>query len=149
MSSRLRLAGFFPYRCTRLAERISVALSRTYVERFAIGVAEWRILATLGEYGRMQARDIGLHTNMDKVRVSRAVRQLRDKGHLVSEVVPSDNRATLLGLSATGRRLYRRIAPEALAWESSLLAPLSAEERQTMARIIDKLEQRLTELADA
>jgi DNA-binding MarR family transcriptional regulator len=148
MAETLELATFFPYRCNKLTERISLSLSRIYVERFGISVAEWRVLATLGERRQMQARDIARHTNMDKVRVSRAVRQLTDRGLLLREVLANDNRAALLRLSAAGQRLYRRIVPEALAWEQSLLQPLSARERDLLDKVLLKLDARLDQLGE-
>jgi len=146
MTEQLQLEHFYPYRCARLAEQISQSMSRDYVDRFGISIAEWRILATLGEHAQMQARDIALHTNLDKVRVSRAVKLLVGKDYLHSEVMASDNRASMLSLSRDGRALYRQLVPQVLAWEESLLEPLNARERRAFDRILIKLDQRLAEL---
>lgn len=148
MTNRLKLANFLPYRCNNLAEQISFSLSRIYVERFDVSVAEWRILATLGEGGEMQAKQIGRATNMDKVRVSRAVSRLRARELLERTPCETDSRAALLSLSPSGRRLFSRIAPQALQWEEQLLEPLSASERQSLFRMIEKLETRLGEMGE-
>jgi len=79
MSDTLTLQHFLPYRCNRLAEQISVSLSRIYVDQFGISVAEWRVLVTLAQEGELRAKNIGQLTNMDKVRVSRAVSALNNK----------------------------------------------------------------------
>ena len=59
MTELLRLQSFLPYRCANLAERISVALSRIYVDQFGVSIAEWRILATLAEHDQLRAQQIG------------------------------------------------------------------------------------------
>ncbi|MEP0201491.1 MAG: MarR family transcriptional regulator [Halioglobus sp.] len=146
MTKKLNLAQFLPYRCNNLAEQISFSLSRIYVERFGVSVAQWRILATLGDGSEMQAKEIGRVTNMDKVRVSRAVTSLRSRGLLERKPCDTDSRAALLSLSSEGQHLYRRIAPEALRWEEQLLQPLSHAERQSLFGMIEKLETRLGEM---
>jgi len=146
--NQLRLENFFPYRSVSLAERISNALSKIYVSRYGIAVGEWRVMATLGEFEQMQARDIGCHAKMDKVRVSRAVKQLREKGLLQTEVLEDDHRGSMLRLSDEGKALYQKIVPEALAWERELLAPLSPEDRKSLDRIFAQLDQRLVDLLE-
>jgi len=149
MTKKLTLAQFLPYRCNNLAEQISFSLSRIYVERFGVSIAQWRILATLGDSGEMQAKQIGQATNMDKVRVSRAVASLRSRDLLERKPCETDSRAALLSLSSSGRRLYGRIAPEALWWEEQLLQPLTAAERRTLFGMIEKLETRLVEMEES
>jgi DNA-binding MarR family transcriptional regulator len=146
MSENLSLRQFLPYRCNNLAEQISVSLSRIYVDKFGISIPGWRILVTLAEYGELGAKEVARLTSMDKVRVSRAVANLMNQGLLSRRVSETDSRATLLSLSPDGRDLFERIAPEALAWEQQLLAPLSKSEQQSLSRILDKLEGRLSQL---
>lgn len=147
MNDELRLQRFLPYRCNNLAEKISVSLSRIYVEEFGVSIPQWRILATLAEDNRLPAKRIGELTNMDKVRVSRAVSSLVEDGLLVRQARADDNRSSLLRLSARGRRLYRRIVPKALAWEQSLVATLSVSEQRTLFRLLDKLDDRVEALS--
>ena len=148
MSETLSLKQFLPYRCNNLAEQISVSLSRIYVDKFGITIPGWRILVTLAEYGELQAKEVARLTSMDKVRVSRAVAILLEKDLLDRRVCGNDSRATILSLSAAGNSLYQRIAPEALAWERKLVEPLSKSEQQSLLRILDKLEGRISELAE-
>ncbi len=147
MSDTLSLKQFLPYRCNSLAEQISVSLSRIYVDKFGITVAGWRILVTLAEYGELQAKEVARLTNMDKVRVSRAVATMLDNKLLERRVCDSDSRVTILCLNAAGKALYQRIAPEALAWEAELVAPLSKSEQRSLVQILDKLEGRLEQMA--
>ncbi len=140
MEQTLTLQNFLPYRCANLAEKISVSLSRVYVERFGISIAEWRIIATLGESRELQAKQISRQTNMDKVRVSRAVSSLESRGLLQRRPDAGDSRAALLSLTSAGVDLYSELVPQALDWERALVEQLSADERDTFFRILDKLE---------
>ncbi len=146
MTELLRLQSFLPYRCANLAERVSVALSRIYVDQFGVSIAEWRILATLAEHDQLRAQQIGVLTNMDKVRVSRAVSSLQDKKLLLKTPCEQDSRAMDLRLSPGGKRLYKRIVPRALAWEKSLAEPLSSAEMATLFQLLDKLDARVEQL---
>ena len=148
MADSLSLQNFLPYRCNNLAQQISTSLSRIYVDRFGISIAEWRILVTLAEYGELQSKAIAGHTGMDKVRVSRAVALLEGKGMLTRRPCDRDSRAALLALNGEGRDMYQRIVPQALAWEQALLQPLSAEEQAKLFEMIERLEGRLAELTE-
>ena len=66
-----------------VASLVSQALSRIYAERYGIGVPEWRVLVTLGQYGMMTGKAIGAHSHMHKTKVSRAV-ALLEKRKLVA-----------------------------------------------------------------
>src|SRR4051812_39923983 len=79
----LDLDGFLPYRLDILAEGVSRALSRLYKEPYGLGVPEWRVLAHLGQYAPIAARDIAAHSRMHKTKVSRAVAELEQLGFVV------------------------------------------------------------------
>jgi hypothetical protein len=63
----LKLEDFLPYRLNVCANIVSNALSRIYAERYKIGVPEWRVLVTLGQFGMMTAKAIGIHSHMHKL----------------------------------------------------------------------------------
>ena len=69
----LKLESFLPYRLNVVSSLTSQALSSVYATRYRIGVPEWRVLVTLGEYGVMTAKAVGAHSHMHKTKVSRAV----------------------------------------------------------------------------
>ena len=143
MPDTLSLQQFLPYRCVTLAERISTSLSRIYAEQFGVSVAEWRILTVLAENDRLQASDVGRIVRMDKVKVSRAVAALVERKLLLRTPSKEDGRASDLRLSAAGKRLYDQIVPKALAWEQSLVEPLSDREQEMLFQVFDKLEARV------
>lgn len=153
MSTRTRRAPldldrFLPYRLDILAESVSRALSRLYQDRYGLGVPEWRVLAHLGQFAPIAARDIGAHSRMHKTKVSRAVAALERLGFLVRTGNDDDRRAALLSLTAKGRAAYDDLAPRAADFARHLLDDLSAAERRALDSAIDKLLKKLQDDPD-
>lgn len=143
----LILQQFIPYRMVNTAKRISDNLSRIYGrEEFGVTIPEWRILARLAEDDRLNSRDIGRITQMDKSKVSRGVKLLDSRGLLIKEKDEKDNRVTYLSLSEAGRRLYHELAPHALEWESNLIGALDTSEYRDLMRILEKLDKQLDQM---
>jgi DNA-binding MarR family transcriptional regulator len=147
MPKDLSLQEFLPYRLNNAAERISVALSRIYISEFDVNIAEWRVLAALNERRVVMAKDVVNFTHMDKVRVSRAVKHLEEKGFIQRQTSMSDSRAAELSLTKKGREIYKEIVPRALEWQQELLEPLSEIDKQELMRILNRLENRVEEMA--
>jgi DNA-binding MarR family transcriptional regulator len=145
----LELERFLPYRLNVVAESVSRALSRLYAERYGIGIPEWRVIATLGEYRRMTATEVGAHSRMHKTKVSRAVAALEAKGLAAREANADDLRAAFLTLTPRGRRVYQDLAPRALAFERALDAALGARERAHLDALLHRLETLAQELAQS
>ncbi|WP_325894290.1 MarR family winged helix-turn-helix transcriptional regulator [Grimontia sp. NTOU-MAR1] len=144
----LMLNQFLPYRMVNLADGISNACSKIYREEFDVSIPEWRILARLAEHEKLNAKDIGDITFMDKSRVSRAVKLLEDKGLLLKVKDNTDNRASFLSLSESGRDLYAKIAPKALDWEAELIDVLDTVEYRDFLRVLEKLDARLEKMKE-
>ena len=136
----LELDRFLPYRLSVLSNRISQDIARLYAQRFALSVTEWRVLAVLGRYPELSANEVAERTAMDKVAVSRAVASLIRDGRLKRRMHGDDRRRSVLALSAKGYRIYDEVAPLALQFERELLSRLGAEDRRTLARILDHLD---------
>lgn len=135
----LDLEHFLPYRLSVLSNRISEGIAQTYRNRFGLSVTEWRAIAIVGRYPRIAATEVAQRSAMDKVAVSRAVRNLLERGLLEREASDSDRRAKHLTLSEDGQDVYDRIVPEARAYEQRLLAALDPDDRAALDRAIDRL----------
>ncbi len=136
----VKLETFVPYRIAVLSSSVSKSVADLYSDRFSISITEWRTIAVLGNYQPLSANEICERTNLDKVQVSRAVTRLTNAGLLLRRTDKSDRRKAELRLSARGMRIYHRIVPLALAWEERFLSVLDEEEKQTLNRLLDKLE---------
>lgn len=137
------LDQFLPYRINRLADRISDKLSKLYAKDYALNVAQWRILAWLSHGEELTARKICIATNMDKVRVSRAIQSLEERNLLTRSPSSHDQRVHVLSLSDAGQTLLAELIPQAQAWEAELLAVLTSNEYRDLFNIMGKLERQL------
>jgi DNA-binding MarR family transcriptional regulator len=138
----LILERFLPYRLSVLMLRVSNAIARSYERRFDLSVPEWRVMAVLGRFGPLSAMGVGEKTQMDKVRVSRAVARLVSAGRVSRRTDAADRRRAVLALTPAGRAIHRQIVPHAQRVEARLLAGLTEEERGALDHLLDKLEAR-------
>jgi DNA-binding MarR family transcriptional regulator len=142
----LKLEHFLPYQLNVVASLVSLALSRVYARRYGIGVPEWRVLVTLGQYGVMTGKAIGAHTHMHKTKVSRAVALMEKRKLLVRRANRDDMRESFLSLTGTGRAMYEEVAPHALDFAHRLTQILDASDREAFNRALKQLTERSAEL---
>jgi len=144
----LDLETFLPYRLSVLSNRISNAIARVYARRFGLSIPEWRLIAVLGRFGPLSANGVAGRTYMDKVRVSRAVQRLLDRGLVERAIDGADRRRSILRLSPDGAAIRAEVAPLALDIESRLLAVLSPADRADLDRILKLLDARADTFLD-
>ena len=72
--AKLQLEQFLPYRLNRIASAVSQDFRSIYGPNHDLTIPEWRVLATLGQFEELSAKEIGRHSSMHKTKVSRAVR---------------------------------------------------------------------------
>jgi DNA-binding MarR family transcriptional regulator len=143
----LKLEEFLPYRLNVLASLVSQALSRVYAERYGIGVPEWRVLVTLGQYRVMTGKAIGAHSHMHKTKVSRAVAELEKRKLLARRANRADKREAFLSLTPAGRAMYENLAPVALDFANRLFEVLKPADRAAFDRAVKHLTDRSARLA--
>ena len=145
----LKLETFLPYRLNVVASLVSQALSRIYSERYGIGVPEWRLLVTLGQYGTMTGKAVGAHSHMHKTKVSRAVALLEKRKLVARRLNREDMREAFLSLTPTGRAVYEELAPIALDFTKHLTEAIAPADRAAFDRAIDNLTRKSATLAPA
>jgi DNA-binding MarR family transcriptional regulator len=143
----LKLEDFLPYRLNVVASLVSQALSRIYADRYAIGVPEWRVLVTLGQYGMMTGKAIGAHSHMHKTKVSRAVALLEKRKLVTRRANRADLRESFLALTPAGRAMYVDLAPIALDFAKRLSEVVEPTDRAAFERAVDRLTERSAKLA--
>lgn len=142
----IELERFLPYRLNVVAETVSRALSKIYARRYGMSVPEWRVIATLGQYDRMTAKQIGAHSHMHKTKVSRAAARLIDAELVLREPNVQDMREAHLTLSAKGREIYASIVPQALGFADQLFDGVNESERELLERLLVRLENRARQM---
>lgn len=140
---KLQLETFLPYRLNRLADAVSREFSGLYKDRHGLTRPEWRLLATLGQFGTMTATAVGVHSAMHKTKVSRAVAELERRRWLARKADGDDRRVEHLSLTKTGTDAYRDMVPVALAFQRRLLAALPEGNQAALLSGISALEASL------
>lgn len=135
----MNLQDFFPYRLAVLAEVVSQSLAQVYRERFGLTRDEWRVLAALADCGTVKTARVIEHTTLEKMQVSRAVQRLEEAGLVERKPDPDDGRGWMVGLTGSGRALYRKIVPVVEAREAFLLDALEPTERQLLDAALAKI----------
>jgi DNA-binding MarR family transcriptional regulator len=141
----VQLENFLPHRLNVLSSLVSQALTRVYAQ-YGIGIPEWRVLVSLGQFGVMTGKAIGARTHMHKTKVSRAVAQLEQRKFLARRANRADLREAFLSLTPAGRAVYDELAPRALEFTHRLSEAVPPADRAAFDRVIQQLTERSAKL---
>src|SRR5215475_11498435 len=127
------------YRVYALASSLSKGAMRFYLAKFGLALPEMRLLSTLGSHRHLSSLEFVKLTAMDKGLVSRVLNSLAKRGCV--EQVPSaaGSGRRVWTLSRTGAALVARLRPVWKERESQLQADLSAQERELLLRLLDRI----------
>ncbi|SCA55509.1 Putative transcriptional regulator, MarR family (fragment) [Candidatus Terasakiella magnetica] len=143
----LILDQYLPYRMAVIAHLMSQGFAKRYSKEYDMTIGEWRVMANLGHIEPQSGHEIGAHSHLDKVQVSRAVARLEKKGWIQREGDTVDRRRNLLKLTAEGRIVFERLGKLALDFEDDVSGALNTEEYAALDRILIKLSKRAESLA--
>lgn len=137
------LERFLPYLLNQAAEATSRGFFTAYRDRYGMTRTQWRVMANLGKFGAMTARDICAISHIEKTKVSRAVAALEEEGMLLRMPSEEDRRAEILSLTAKGKAAFSDLGRLALSYDVSLRARLGPKQ----AAQLDSLLKRLMSIA--
>ncbi|MDP8918335.1 MAG: MarR family transcriptional regulator [Pseudomonadota bacterium] len=138
--AKIQLETFLPYRLNRIAAAVSQDFRSVYGPHHDLTIPEWRVLATLGQFEEISAKEIGQHSSMHKTKVSRAVRALEERRWLKRRESEADRREEILTLTASGQKAYREIVPKAVEFERRIVDELGPEAKPFLAAL-ERLEK--------
>lgn len=133
------LQEFLPYLLNQAAEATSRGFQAAYRDRYGFTRTQWRVLANLGKFGAMTARDICAISHIEKTKVSRAVAALEQAGMLARAPSPSDRRAELLSLTDRGRAVFADLGRLALAFDRQLRTMLGEGDARQLVALLRRL----------
>lgn len=136
-----RLADFLPYLLSVTSNAVSGRVAEAYRARFGLRIAEWRVMAVLGDAGALTQRDLTAATLMDKVAVNRACKELEDRGLADRTANEKDGRSHHLELTGEGRAMHARIMPLAIEIEARLFETFSDADRANFSRLLAKVRE--------
>ncbi|WP_371225448.1 MarR family winged helix-turn-helix transcriptional regulator [Roseovarius sp. 2305UL8-3] len=127
------------YRLAFLTNFMREPLLRRMEREYGLIRPEWTVLICLVFRDGLTSRDICEVTEQPSNTISRAVSALLDKGMIRRQTDPRDGRRKLLYLESAGREQHDAV----MAWfteaEAHLTACLSAEERDTLEALLDRM----------
>jgi DNA-binding MarR family transcriptional regulator len=126
------LTAFLPYLLNQAAEATSRSFQQVYRARHGLTRTQWRVMAHLGRFGAMTARDICRLSHVEKTKVSRAVAALQVRGWLRRDPAPHDGRAEMLSLTETGQAVFADLGLAAQDHDTQLRQTLGATQVATL-----------------
>ena len=133
------LQDFLPYLLNQAAEATSRGFQATYRDRYGLTRTQWRVMANLGRFGAMTARDIGPISHIEKTKVSRAVAGMESEGLLIRTTSDQDRRAENLSLTPKGSAVFAEIGQRALEFDADLRKRLGPEVAARIDRILREI----------
>ena len=130
------LQDFLPYLLNQAAEAASRGFQEIYRSRYGMTRTQWRVMANLGKFGAMTARDICIISHIEKTKVSRAVAGLEHEGLLARSPSSQDRRAEVLSLTDKGLAVFADLGREAINYDRALRARLGQQVAGNLNRIL-------------
>ncbi|WP_022894384.1 MarR family winged helix-turn-helix transcriptional regulator [Agromyces subbeticus] len=123
-----RFAQRSTWHLSTLAQRSHRLLAAAFAERGRRGY-DFRVLASLDEFGDLHQAAVGRHTGLDPSDVTQTVRDLEAAGDVVRRPSTEDRRRMVIAITAVGTRTLTRLDSAIDEAEAALLAPLSEAQR--------------------
>jgi len=118
----------------RLKARVVATLEKAGFEGY-----QYSVLAILGEGARQTQATIASTLGLDPSRMVAVMDALEEEGLIERQRDPSDRRRHVVSITADGKRRLVRLRAIMKDIENEYLAPLSADERETLHRLLTKL----------
>jgi DNA-binding MarR family transcriptional regulator len=109
------------------------------ISEYGIVSPQYGMLMILSIDGPMTQIELGSYMAMDKATVVRMIDGLEEKGYLKRVQSAQDRRAKRLELTSSGRKLIHALGKLRMEAEREFLAPLNAEEKAQLKKIVAKL----------
>jgi DNA-binding MarR family transcriptional regulator len=140
--SRVSLDERSIYRFWLLAAQIQRCLASFYVAKFGRPANAWHVFSVIGDHSEISPSEIARLTRLDRDKVTRIVDRLVAQGLMRRNQKSSDRRRVSLSLTAKGKRVHAEMEAMRRAVETEFLSALEPWERETLHRVLGKLQQR-------
>ena len=137
---------FLLFRLSNVARRVAGTCADVYFTEFGISVSEWRLMAQIGRFGSISAKDVAEIIAMDRVAISRAAAKCLAEGLICETTHPQDRRSKVLSFTRKGAALYKAIIPRACELANTIEAGLSRSEAKMFKSLLDKIEKSLDQI---
>ena len=128
------------YRLHQVANLLSRGAEMRYRREFGVSLWEWRTVALLGGASEPQSlNELARAAGMDKGQMSRVVSGLTGRKIIFRETDVNDARGIRLSLTASGKKLYRKLIGAAADRNRAFLDCLSTKEQECLEQAMTKL----------
>ena len=104
---------------------------------------QWRVIRALAEFDRIDAGELAQRSFLLAPSLTRILQHLEAEGLIQREADSSDQRKSVLRLTAAGRRLFDRIAPESEARYADIEASFGKERLEALYLLLADFYQTL------
>lgn len=136
------LEDFLPYLLNQAAEATSQSFQESYHKTYGMSRTGWRVMAHLGKFGAMSARDICARSHIEKTKVSRSVAALESAGWISRTISAQDRRAEVLVLTEAGQSVFADLGQRAIAYDQELRQLLGLDLADRLNSVLRQLIQR-------
>lgn len=130
------LHTYVPYLLSSVNNAMSRGASHLYLDRFGIGIVEWRVMSMLAIEPRIQAARICDVIHIDKGAASRALSRLSEAGYLDFEAPGADSRKKIWWLNPKGLARHDEILAIALDRENQLITGADPQDLEAFLRVM-------------
>ncbi len=115
-----------------------------HVRAAGLSSIEWRVLATLHDGEPLSVSQLAHEVLSKQPTVTKLVQRMAEQGWLALQACPTDQRRTLVDVTAAGRKLVKPLVEEARAHEAQVLRALGATEKAALRKLLGKLAEGVT-----
>jgi len=137
---------FLLYRLSSVSRRVAAACADVYLTEFGLSVSEWRLMAQIGRFGTISAKDVAEKISMDRVSISRAAAKCLAEGLIQEKPSLTDRRSKVLSFTPKGRALYKRVIPRACELANLIEAGLTKAEAKVLKALLDRVDKAVVKL---
>lgn len=140
-------AGFVDDYLSYLLARASHLVSRDFhaqVKRSGLGVAEWRVLATLSDGGPVIIGELARRVLYEQPTLTKVIDRMEEAGLVTRAAQAADRRRIEVRITAAGTAAVAALLPAAKVHETQLLASYSPEEVALLKTVLRTLIDRLS-----
>lgn len=110
-----------------------------HLARANVSGYEYRVLAAVGELGRLSQTELGRAAALDRRDTSHTVRQLEARRFVSRQVDPRDARRTLVELTDSGKRSLQGLDAVVQKAQREFCEPLTDAERRLLVDLLRRL----------
>jgi DNA-binding MarR family transcriptional regulator len=130
------------YRFWLLVTQVQRCLAAFYVARFGRPANAWRVFSVIGDRAEISPSEVARLTKLERDKITRIVDRLVAQGLMRRNQKSADRRRVSLSLTAKGKRVNAEMIAMRHAMETEFLGALEPWERESLYRMLDKLQER-------